>query len=314
MAGCAVAAIWMHPWRKPQPDPIKPRMRRRTLLAALPALAACTPSLGAFDALAPRDGGGRLTLRDAAYGPDARQKLDMYAPRDAAGPSPVLVFLYGGSWRTGDKDDYNFLGAALAAQGFLTAIPDYRLVPAVRFPSFLEDCAAAVRWVRDNAAGQGGDPERIVLMGHSAGAYNALMLALDARYLAAAGVEANRIKGAVGLAGPYDFIPFDVSATQEAFGAAADPPATQPVNFARADAPPLLLVWGGDDTTVGPRNIESLARKMRDVGGAVETKIYPDIDHIEILLALSRPFRGKAPVLADVAAFAQRVTRQRPID
>ncbi len=283
-------------------------MRRRHVLFGLPALAACSPSLGAFDALAPRDGGTRRVVRDGAYGADARQKLDLYAPTEAAGPLPIIVFIYGGSWRYGDKDDYNFMGAALAAQGFLTAIPDYRLVPGVRFPSFIEDCAASVRWVSENAVAHGGDASRIVLVGHSAGAYNAMMLGLDGRFLSEAGVAAGSVRGVVGLAGPYDFIPFDVEATQNAFGQAPDPQMTQPVHFARADAPPLLLLWGADDDTVGPRNIASLERAMRDVGGPVEAKIYPEVDHIEIMLALSRPFRSKAPVLDDVTAFARRVT------
>ncbi len=284
-------------------------MKRRTLLLTLPALAACTPSLGAFDTFALHDRGARRRVRDATYGPGRRQKLDLYAPRAAAGGGlPIVMFIYGGSWRYGDKSDYNFMGAAFAAQGFLTAIPNYRLVPNVRFPSFIEDCAAAVRWLQDNAAAHGGDPRRIVLVGHSAGAYNAMMLALDARYLQGAGVAPEAVRGAVGLAGPYAFLPLDVSATQNAFGQAPDLQTTQPVHFARADAPPLLLLWGADDTTVGPRNIESLERAMRAAGGSVEAKIYQDIDHIEIMLALSRPFRGKAPVLSDVTAFARRVT------
>ncbi len=281
-------------------------MRRRTFLAALPA--SCTPSLGTFDALAPRDGGVRRIVCDAAYGIHPRQQLDLYRPQNASEPLTTVVFIHGGSWRNGDRRDYNFLGAALAAQGFLAALPNYRLVPEVRFPAFVDDCAAAVRWVQDNAAAHGGDPERIVLMGHSAGAYNAMMLALDERYLAAAGVSASRIRGAIGLAGPYDFIPFDVPATQDAFGVAPDPQATQPVRFARPDAPPLLLLWGTDDTTVGPRNIASLERAMRQVGGQVEAKSYPNVDHVEIMLALSRPFRSKAPVLADVANFVRRVS------
>ena len=283
-------------------------MRRRTLIATLPALAACSPSLGAFDTLTPKDNGGRRVARNAAYGVHRRQKLDLYAP-DGATNAPVLVFVHGGSWRNGDRSDYNFLGATFAAQGFVTAIPSYRLVPEVRFPAFVEDCALAVRWARDHAPRFGGDAARIVLVGHSAGAYNAMMLALDGRYLSEAGVEAARIKGAVGLAGPYDFLPFDVDATRDAFGAAPDPLQTQPITFARADAPPLLLLWGADDTTVGPRNLASLERAMRAAGGEVESKIYPGVDHIEIMLALSRPFRGVAPVLEDVTAFTRRVTR-----
>lgn len=281
-------------------------MHRRTLIAALPALAACSPSLGAFDTLTPKDGGVRRVAHDAAYGAHPRQKLDLYAPNSGES-APVLVFIHGGSWRNGDRSDYNFLGAAFAAQGFLTAIPNYRLVPEVRFPDFIEDCALAVRWAQDNAARFGGDATRIVLVGHSAGAYNAIMLALDARYLSEAGVEASHIKGAVGLAGPYDFLPFDVDATRDAFGAAPDPLQTQPITFARADAAPLLLLWGADDDTVGPRNLAGLERAMNTAGGEVESKIYPGVDHIEILLALSRPFRGVAPVLEDVTSFARRV-------
>ncbi|HET9232438.1 MAG TPA: alpha/beta hydrolase [Vitreimonas sp.] len=283
-------------------------MDRRALLAALPLLAACTPSLGAFDALAPRDAGARRVARDVAYGEGPRRRLDVYAPTQRDGSAPVIVFIYGGSWDSGDKDDYEFLGAALASRGFVTVLPDYRLVPEVRFPGFIEDCAAAVRWVSDHVGEHGGDPERIVLVGHSAGAYNAIMLALAGDYLRGAGVDARSIRGAVGLAGPYDFLPFDVDATRNAFGQAPDALLTQPVRFARADAPPLLLLWGEDDTTVGPRNLESLARVQRAAGGNVETKTYPNVTHVGIMLALSRPFRGRAPVLNDVTAFARRVT------
>jgi acetyl esterase/lipase len=283
-------------------------MDRRTLLAALPFLTACTPSLGTFDAFAPRDAGAARVARDVAYGEGPRRRLDVYAPAGRDRPLPVIVFIYGGSWDSGDKDDYGFVGAALASRGFVTVLPDYRLVPEVRFPGFLEDCAAAVRWVSDHASEYGGDPRRIVLVGHSAGAYNAIMLALAADYLRNAGVDARSIRGAIGLAGPYDFLPFDVDATRNAFGQAHDPQLTQPVHFARADTPPLLLLWGEDDTTVGPRNLESLARAQRAAGGEVATKTYANVTHVGIMLALSRPFRGRAPVLNDVTVFAQRVT------
>ena len=285
-------------------------MKRRFLLStALAALAAaCTPSLGAFNALAPKDPDGRRVARNVSFGPEARQKLDVYAPEGAAGPKPVIVFVYGGSWASGDKDDYTFAGAALASRGFVTVIPDYRLVPGVRFPSFIEDCAAAVRWTADHVAEFGGDASRIVLVGHSAGAYNAMMVALDAHYLRDAGVDAARVRGVVGLAGPYDFLPFDVDATRNAFGAAPDTALTQPVHFARADAPPALLLWGDADTTVGPRNLRGLDEALRTAGARVETKIYPGVDHVDIMLALSRPLRGRAPTLADVTAFAERVT------
>jgi len=284
-------------------------MDRRFFLSALPFLAGCTPSLGTFDALAPRDEGARRVARDISFGEGARRKLDVYAPSRRGDVLPVLVFIYGGSWNSGSKDDYEFLGTALAAQGFVTVLPDYRLVPEVRFPGFLEDCAGAVRWVSDHVSTYGGDPRRVVLVGHSAGAYNAIMLALAGDYLRSVSVDVSILRGAVGLAGPYDFLPFDVHATRNAFGEAEDARLTQPVHFARADAPPLLLLWGADDTTVGPRNLEGLERVQRAAGGSVETKIYPGVDHVGIMLALSRPFRGRAPVLDDVTAFARRVTR-----
>lgn len=284
-------------------------MRRRALLStALAALAAaCTPSLGTFNALAPRDRGGQRVAQDVSFGPERRQRLDVYAAEGAAN-APVIVFIYGGSWASGSKDDYAFAGAALASRGFVTVIPDYRLVPGVRFPSFIEDCAAAMRWTADQVAEFGGDASRIVLVGHSAGAYNTMMLALDARYLRDAGVDAARVRGVVGLAGPYDFLPFDVDATRNAFGQAPDTALTQPVNFARADAPPLLLLWGEADTTVGPRNLRGLESAMQRVGGRVETKTYPGVNHVDIMLALSRPLRGRAPTLEDVTEFAARVT------
>jgi acetyl esterase/lipase len=286
-------------------------MKRRFLLStALAALAAaCTPSLGAFNALAPRDRGGRAAARNVAFGDDPRLRLDVYAP-EGAGPFPVIVFIHGGSWASGDKDEYAFVGAALASRGFVTVIPNYRLVPGVRFPSFIEDCARAVRWTADHVGEYGGDAARLVLVGHSAGAYNALMLALDARYLRDAGVDAARVRGVAGLAGPYDFLPFDVDATRNAFGDAPDAAQTQPVHFARADAPPLLLLWGEADTTVGQRNLRGLQAAMQRVGGRVEARTYPGVNHVDIMLALSRPLRTRAPTLVDVTEFARRVTAQ----
>ena len=285
--------------------------RRQTLLAGLSALAAaCAPSLSTFDALTPKDGGARRVVRDAACGPDPRQRLDLYAPTGTTPDAnlPVIVFAYGGSWASGEKNDYQFLGQALAARGFVVAIPNYRLVPSAVFPAFIGDCARGVKWVADNVAAHGGDPTRIVLMGHSAGAYNAIMLALDQRYLRDAGVNASAIRGFAGLAGPYDFLPLDVDSTRNAFGAAADPQATQPIHFARADGPPLLLLWGDRDTTVRQRSIIGMEHAASAAGQPVETKIYPRIDHVGIMLALSVPFRGNAPVLADVTEFARRVT------
>ncbi len=280
---------------------------RRLALPLFAFVAACSP-LKTFNAVVPKDIGGKLVAKDQAFAAGERGRLDVYAPRKAAsGKLPVIVFFYGGSWSSGVKEGYGFVGRALAAQGFLVAVPDYRLVPEVRFPGFVEDGAAAVKWVRANAARFGGDPDRMVLAGHSAGAYNAAMLALDPQWL---GPDRAAVKGFAGLAGPYDFLPLDGPITQAAFGQAPDSKATQPVNFASAGDPPALLLVAGKDTLVYPRNSIRLAALMRQAGVPAEVKTYGDVGHVGILTAVARPFRGKAPVLADLTTFARSVTAQ----
>ena len=281
-------------------------LRRLAAVALLPLLlAACSP-VDVLNATVPKDG---YTVRDGlAYGEGPRHRLDVYVPEDLTAPAPVVVFFYGGSWRNGDRGDYLFVAEALASRGFVTVVPDYRLYPEVAFPGFLDDSAAAVGWVRDEIAGHGGDPDRIFLMGHSAGAYNAAMLALDPRYLAAAGVDRGVVRGMIGLAGPYDFLPLDTRVTRRVFGAAADLPATQPVSYADGDAPPLLLVTGADDTTVRPRNSQSLARAVAAQGGTAALRVYPDIGHIGLVVALADGQRDRAPVLDDLAAFIAEQT------
>ncbi|WP_375274050.1 alpha/beta hydrolase [Methylorubrum thiocyanatum] len=265
-------------------------------------LSGCSP-LALFDALGPRDKGGRLAVRDAAYGADPRQRLDVFVPTVPVERAPVLVFFYGGSWSSGSKDDYAFAAQAFAAQGFVTVLPDYRLYPQARFPEFLKDGAAAIAWVRDNIAAQGGDPNRIVLAGHSAGAYNAAMLGLDTEYLRQAGVDPRTVRAVAGLSGPYDFLPFDQKTSIEVFGQAPDPEATQPVSFAGAHSPPTFLATGDKDTVVKPRNTASLAARLRNARVPVQERTYAGLDHSDTLLALSVSFRRKAPVLAEMSAF-----------
>lgn len=241
-----------------------------------------------------------------------RGKLDIWARPSVDGRRrPVLVFFYGGGWAKGRRQDYGFVAKAYAARGFVVVIPDYRLVPEVRFPTFLEDAATAVRWTHDNIARHGGDPDRIVVAGHSAGAYLAVMLALDRRYLAAAGVDPGVVRAAAGLAGPYDFYPFDKKRSIDAMSRAPDPRATQPVTFARADAPPLWLAAGTADTTVRPRNAIRLAARQRKLGSTTTVlRLYPGSSHNDLIMALSKPFRDKAPVLAESTAFFEASLRQ----
>lgn len=279
---------------------------KRFTLAAMGAslTAACSP-LSMFATLSPKDPTGEVA-RGVAYGAGPRQQLDVYAPRGAKGEAPVAVFFYGGSWDSGRRQDYNWVGRALASRGFVTVVADYGLYPEVKYPGFLEDGARAVRWAVDHAAGYGGDASRIVLVGHSAGAYNAVMLGLDGRYLSAAGVEPARVKAIAGLAGPYDFLPIDDATTRRIFGGASDLPSTQPLAFVTKRSPPAFLATGARDGVVYPKNTIALAKKLREAGVPVEERHYEGVEHIGIVLALSRPLRGGAPVLDEMTGFLRR--------
>lgn len=241
-----------------------------------------------------------------AYGKDARHQLDIYRPVDGPGPAPVIVFFYGGNWNSGERADYRFVGAALAAKGFVVVLPDYRLYPQVRYPDFLADSAQAVRWVFDHIAEWGGDPQRVFLMGHSAGAYNAAMLALNPAYLIAAGVDPRRVRGLVGLAGPYDFLPLIGPIAKAVFGFPDTSITTQPIHYASAAAPPALLLTGAQDDLVDPGNSSRLATSLQRHGVPARVVTYPNLGHRTLIGALSAPLRGLGPVLDDVAGFVNQ--------
>ncbi|NIJ09548.1 acetyl esterase/lipase [Sphingomonas vulcanisoli] len=265
-------------------------------------------SLDVLDGLWPNESSARRVATGVPFAPGNSGDLDIWAPPIAAGAhKPVLIFFYGGAWVKGRRQDYGFVGRAYAAKGFVVVLPDYRKVPDVRFPAFMQDGATAVRWVHDNIARYGGDPDRIVLAGHSAGAYNAIMLALDSRYLRSAGVDPGVIKAAAGLAGPYDFYPFDSARAVAAMGNAPDPGQTQPITFARKDAPPLWLGTGTADTEVKPRNAIALAHREKALG-STDTVLqeYPGFSHNDMIMAVSKPFRTKGPVLDDTVRFFNR--------
>ncbi|GAA0734954.1 alpha/beta hydrolase [Sphingomonas japonica] len=284
-------------------------MIRRAASALLVLLAsACSPPglLNRYDQLSGSGSGVTRIAEAVAFG-DHGQRLDVWRPEATAeGPRPVVIFFYGGGWVSGKRAEYGFAARALAERGFVVVVPDYRKVPDVHFPAFVVDGAQAVKWTHDRVAQFGGDPGRIALMGHSAGAYTVAMLALDRSYLASEGLGPDTIKAGVGLSGPYDFYPFDSPRAIDAMAQAPDPLATQPISFARADSPPLLLVTSDADTVVRKRNSVNLAAKLKSLGAPVELRDYPDLSHEEVVMALSKPFRGKGPVLEDSAAFLDR--------
>ena len=255
-----------------------------------------------LNALSPRRGWHAHS--DIAYGRGPRRKLDVYQP-DASEAAPVVVFFYGGSWQSGERSLYRFVGTSLAARGIVTVIPDYTIYPEARYPDFLDDAAQAVRYVRDNAEAWGGAPRRIVLMGHSAGAYICAMLAFDVRRLQQVELEPARdLAGMIGIAGPYDFLPIVDPVLQDIFGGPGRIE-TQPIRYVTADAPPALLIAARRDRIVSPGNTRRLAAQIRAFGSNVEERTYSLVGHLSVLGAMAPPLRFLAPVLNDVAAFVR---------
>ena len=253
--------------------------------------------LALLDALVPRRGYRAHT--DIAYGVGPRHRLDVYRPMRTAEPAPVIVFFYGGAWETGARRWYRFVGQGFAGAGCVTVVADYRLYPEVRYPGFVEDAAAAAAWVATNIAAFGGDPARLHLMGHSAGAHIALMLALNRGFL---GPDVP-VAGAIGLAGPYDFEP--TGRTRAVLDSDGGGPSAMPVDYVDAGAPPMLLLTGGADDTVRPANSARLAARVRERGGRAELVVYPHVGHARLLAALATPLAWLAPARRDVLRFVR---------
>ena len=283
-------------------------MKKYWFLLTVCLLNACTGS-DLLDATVARD--GYHVAYDIPYGSLPRQKLDIYIPDDQTKPTPVIVFFYGGSWQMGDKDLYRFVGQAFASKGYITVIANYRLYPDVYFPAFVEDGAHAVRWVHDHISAYGGDTHNLYLAGHSAGGHIAAMLTVPAPYLAAAGGNPSWIRGMIGIAGPYDFLPLTDSNLIDLFGKVPIAQ-TQPIHYVISDAaalPPLFLARGETDDVVDARNADSLAAHARASGTNVELRTYPNVGHIGIVLALAEGFRSTAPLLDDIDQFIQRTRK-----
>jgi acetyl esterase/lipase len=262
-------------------------------------LTACVPIL---NLAVPR--AGYSIKPDVAYGADPRQKLDIYIPDGLTKPAPVILFFYGGSWSSGSKDLYRAFGQAFASKGIVTIVADYRIYPQVKYPAFVQDGAAALRFVHDTIAKSGGDPDRIFLAGHSAGAYIAVMLDSDLHYLKDAHANPAWIRGVIGIAGPYDFLPLHDPELIDIFGG-ANVRATQPIDYIDGKRAPMLLAHGLDDDTVGIGNSRRLAKKLKSFDSPYEEIEYPGIGHIGILLSLAPGLRGNTTLRDDMVKFVE---------
>ena len=277
------------------------RLRWWWLLLWLPALVGCS-GVDIVNALTP--GGQTQRFEAIAYGEIPRQRLDIYRPQGADGHAPVVIFFYGGTWREGERKDYRFVGRALASRGIVAVVADYRLYPEVRYPGFVEDTAQALAWSYRQIARYGGDPKRLFIMGHSAGAYNAAMVALDPRWLAAQSLSPAILSGWLGLAGPYDFLPITNEDARPVFDWPNTAEKTQPIAHVSDQSPPALLMASHRDATVNPiRNTAGMARALRAHGVAV-TEDYADrTSHVTLIAALAWPLRWLGPVLDNIDTF-----------
>jgi len=249
-----------------------------------------------------------------SLGEHPKQKLTVYRSASGVGEAagkPVFLFVHGGGWRSGDIDDYGFLARGLVPEGYVVVLAGYRLGSDGAFPAMLEDTVKAVAWTKANIGDHGGDPEAIFISGHSAGAYNVVMLGLDRQWMGREGLDTSDIAGVIGMSGPYDFYPFARDSTQLAFGGASDPLATQPVNQARAGAPPMLLVQGEKDPLVRPRNAPLLAKAITDAGGKAETAMFPDMAHNGPVLALASPWRRNRELIERINTFTEEVSQEQ---
>jgi acetyl esterase/lipase len=278
------------------------RTPARLLSHALAAAGSGALSAGVplFDLAIPKT--GYSVQRDVAYAGDPRTRLDLYVPDGLTAPAPVILFFYGGSWQSGSKSIYRAFGQAFASAGIIAAVADYRLYPQVRYPAFIEDGAQALRFVRDNIQRHGGDPARIFISGHSAGAYIAAMLACDPSHLARVEGDPAWIRGVIGIAGPYDFLPLYDPALIDIFGGDRMM-ATQPIKYARNKTPPMLLAHGTADTTVGAGNSRRMAGRLREAGNSVELIEYKGAGHLGIILSLAHGFRGGTTLREDMLRF-----------
>lgn len=246
---------------------------------------------------------GPAVERGIPYGTHARNRLDVYFPHAAREPAPIILFLYGGGWTSGAREMYGFAGAALAARGFVTVIPDYRLYPEVTYPDFMADTAHAYLWAQTYLARSGTGDAPLFIMGHSAGAHIGALLAYDRTYITEIGGNSGLISGFIGLSGPYGYDPTTHERSRKVFSNAESAAQVQPVEQVSAPAPPALLMHGSNDTVVKVLNAHRMRQALESAGSTARVIEFKNAGHTDLMVALSRLYRWRVPVLEQIAAF-----------
>ncbi|MBY0355427.1 MAG: alpha/beta hydrolase [Rickettsiales bacterium] len=289
-------------------------LRTGWLLFMLISLSSCV-SLATGIANAPTYFTALVKVSSLSYSSASGQKLDIYyqKPVDASALQPirpVVIFFYGGSWSYGKKEQYRFVAARLVKEGYVVVIPDYVKYPQAKFPDFMQDAARATVWVKQNILKYGGDPQQINIVGHSAGAFIGALLLADDSYLTTAGGSPDMVCAFAGLAGPYDFTP-ESDDLKAIFGPPERYDLMHVPPFIDGTEPPMLLLHGEEDDTVGSFNQAHLAEAITQKHGVVKTILYPKTDHYSIISTFVAWDNGSTPIVKDMVSFFQSHACQR---
>ena len=253
--------------------------------------------------------------KDINYGDAPLQNLDMYYPKPLVQAMqtqsvidksyPMVVFVYGGSWENGSKEDYAFVGQSLAQAGYVTAVVNYRKAPEHVYPDFVKDTAKAIAWSYDNAPKFHADPKRLAVVGHSAGAFNAVAAISNSDFLAPYGMSPSDISAVVGIAGPYsyDFRKFD---SASAFASDATPDEVMPDRQIKGTQPPYLLLTAENDKIVYDTNTIKMTQALEDFGATVETGQIKGASHATSIGAMAKPLRWVNDVRAQVLTYLDK--------
>ncbi len=247
------------------------------LLCVLVALGVSAPPEDKFEKHA------EIAYRTDKDADKERHKLDVYTPKGKK-DFPVVLFVHGGSWSSGNKNWYAALGQSLAADGIGCVICNYRLSPAVKHPAHVEDVAKAFAWTCDNIGQYGGSKDRLFLCGHSAGGHLVSLLATDPQYLKAVKHSVADIKGVAALSGVYEIVAgpkvFDGPFGKDA----AVCKAASPLTHAAGKLPPFLLAYADDDFPRLDKTAENMCAALKKAGTPVELMKCADRTHYTIVI------------------------------
>jgi len=279
---------------------------RLLIIAIFSLLAASCAPVDLLNTLVSQD--GFSVKKDINYGINPRQNLDVYLPKNVDRDKPVIMFNYGGSWQYGNKNDYLFVAQSFTSYGYVVVIPNYRIYPDAVFPDFLDDTASAVAWVHQNIHSYGAGNKNIILIGHSAGAYNSVMVALNKHYMKKAGGSTKWISAVIGIAGPYDFLPIKGKVLNKIFSPTEDQESMEVMSHVRGNAPRMLLLTGLDDRLVLPENSLRLYNGLKEKGNDVTLRTYDGVGHYGIAVGLATAIMWNGHVREDIHRFIEKIT------